>query len=284
MASCNSSTSSPTRPSIRTCRRCRISRWPPRPSARSMRTCTRLTPCREPWEWSANCPRTSPWRSRIHTRGAWTCCGRAISTRRCRARSIRWRREAAGFRSVERQLPKNIALAVTYTHSRGVDMLRSRNINAPLPGTFNPLAPGSGVFPYGDVGNIYLYESSGLFTQNQLITNINARINAKLNLFGYYALGKAESNTDGAGTFPSNQYNEQPDWGRAGFDVRNRIFIGGSVVAPLGLRFSPFIIAQSGSPFDITTGQDMNGDSIFNDRPAFATNPSAAGVGDRKST
>ena len=183
-----------------------------------------------------------------------------------------------GAMGVERQLPKNITLAVTYTHSRGVDMLRSRNINAPLPGTFNPLAPGSGVFPYGDVGNIYLYESSGLFTQNQLITNINARINAKLNLFGYYALGKAESNTDGAGTFPSNQYNEQPDWGRAGFDVRNRIFIGGSVVAPLGLRFSPFIIAQSGSPFDITTGQDLNGDSIFNDRPAFATNPSAAGV------
>jgi hypothetical protein len=180
-----------------------------------------------------------------------------------------------GAMGVERQLPKNMTLAVTYTHSRGVDVLRTRNINAPLPGTFNPLVPGSGVFPYGDIGNMYLYESSGLFTQNQLITNINARINAKLTLFGYYALGKAESNTDGAGSFPSNQYNEQPDWGRAGFDVRNRIFIGGSVVAPLGLRFSPFIIAQSGMPFNITLSQDLNGDSIFNDRPAFA-GPNAA--------
>jgi hypothetical protein len=179
---------------------------------------------------------------------------------------------------VERQLPKNVTLAVTYTHSRGVDMLRSRNINAPLPGTFDPLVPGSGVFPYGDVGNIYLYESSGLFTQNQLITNVNARINAKANLFGYYALGKAESNTDGSGSFPSNPYDEQYDWGRAGFDVRNRVFLGGSVVAPLGLRFSPFIVAQSGAPFDITLGQDLNGDSIFNDRPAFATNPNAPGV------
>ncbi len=172
-----------------------------------------------------------------------------------------------GAMGVDRQLPKNITLALTYTHSRGVDMLRSRNINAPL--------PGSGLLPYPGEGNINLYESSGLFTQNQLITNINARINAKVNLFGYYALGKAESNTDGAGSFPSNQYNERYDWGRAGFDVRNRVFIGGSVVAPLGLRFSPFIIAQSGSPFDITLGQDLNGDSIYNDRPAFA-GPDAA--------
>ncbi len=171
---------------------------------------------------------------------------------------------------VERQLPKNISLSVNYTHSRGVDVLRSRNINAPLPGTYDPLVPGSGEFPYGDVGNIYLYESSGLFTQNQLITNVNARVSAKLNLFGYYVLGKADSNTDGAGTFPSNPYDEQPDWGRAGFDVRNRVFLGGSIVTPLGLRFSPFIIAQSGAPFDITIGQDLNGDSIFNDRPAFA--------------
>ncbi|MFN7992620.1 MAG: TonB-dependent receptor [Bryobacteraceae bacterium] len=185
---------------------------------------------------------------------------------------------AQGAIGVERQLPKNITLAMTYTHSRGIHTLRSRNINAPLPGTFDPLVAGSGTFPYGDVGNIYLYESSGLFTQNQLITNVNARINAKFNLFGYYVFGKAESNTDGAASFPSNQYNEKYDWGRAGFDVRHRMFIGGSLVAPLALRFSPFIIASSGQPFDITLGRDLNGDTLFNDRPALATNANAPGV------
>ena len=70
---------------------------------------------------------------------------------------------------VERQLPKNMTLSVTYTHSRGVDVLRSRNIKCAAPGTYDPLVPGSGVFPYGDIGNIYLYESSGLFNQNQVI-------------------------------------------------------------------------------------------------------------------
>jgi hypothetical protein len=39
---------------------------------------------------------------------------------------------------------------------------------------------------------------------------------------------------------------------------------------PYAFRLSPFLIASSGTPYNITTGQDLNGDSIFNDRPAFA--------------
>ena len=31
------------------------------------------------------------------------------------------------------------------------------------------------------------------------------------------------------------------------------------------------IEANSGSPFNITIGQDLNGDNQFNDRPAYAT-------------
>ena len=37
-----------------------------------------------------------------------------------------------------------------------------------------------------------------------------------------------------------------------------------------GFRVSPFMVANAGAPFNITTGTDLNGDSIFNDRPAFA--------------
>ena len=40
---------------------------------------------------------------------------------------------------IERQLPFNSTLAVTLTDSHGEHLLRSRDINAPLPGTFNPL-------------------------------------------------------------------------------------------------------------------------------------------------
>ena len=63
------------------------------------------------------------------------------------------------------------------------------------------------------------------------------------------------------------------DYGRAAFDVRNRVFVGGTISLPYAFRLSPFIIANSGSPFNIIVGQDLNGDSIFNDRPALASRP-----------
>jgi hypothetical protein len=34
---------------------------------------------------------------------------------------------------------------------------------------------------------------------------------------------------------------------------------------------NPFVIVQSGRPFNITVGRDLNGDTVFTDRPAFAT-------------
>ena len=49
--------------------------------------------------------------------------------------------------SVERQVTKNATVSVTYLNSRGVHQLFLRNANAPLPGTYNPADPTSGVRP-----------------------------------------------------------------------------------------------------------------------------------------
>ena len=179
---------------------------------------------------------------------------------------------------IERQLPKNITVALTYTNSHGVHMLRSRNINAPLPGTYDPQNPASAVRPFGGTENIYQYESSGIFNQNQLTANYNARVSPKFSLFGFYMLNRARSNSDGAGSFPANQYDWSTEYGRAGFDVRQRFFTGGSIALPFGFRISPFLQASSGRPFDILVGRDLNGDSLFNDRPAFATDLSRPSV------
>jgi hypothetical protein len=121
-----------------------------------------------------------------------------------------------------------------------------------------------------DVGNLYQYESDGLFNQNQVITNLNLHLGTKVALFGFYSLNFANSNTSGVSSFPSNSYDLALDYGRAAFDIRHRLFLGGSFSLPKGLRLSPFMLANSGSPFNITTGQDNNGDSIFNDRPTYA--------------
>jgi len=40
---------------------------------------------------------------------------------------------------------------------------------------------------------------------------------------------------------------------------------------PRGFRLSPFLIASTGNPFNITTGQDLFGDNAFNARPYKAS-------------
>jgi hypothetical protein len=169
--------------------------------------------------------------------------------------------------SLERQLSKIANLTVSYLNSRGVHQFLSWNANAPLPGT--PFSDGPRPDP--GAGNIYQYASEGMFKQNQLIASFNIRAGTKLSLFGYYTLNYANSNASGASSFPSNQYDLSVDYGRAAFGARQRLFLGGTIGMPYGFRLSPFMITDSGSPYNVTLGQDVSNDSLFNDRPAFAT-------------
>ena len=169
---------------------------------------------------------------------------------------------------VDQQVTKSATVSVTYLNSRGVHSLDTRNINAPL---YGGNTDNSGLRPFGTNQNIYQYESGAIFKQNQLLVNFNLRASTSISFFGFYALGYVNSDTGGVTTFPSQQYDISADYGRAAFDVRQRLFIGGSYQTPKwGIRLSPFMIAFSGPPFNITTSQDLNGDSIFNDRPSFA--------------
>jgi hypothetical protein len=178
---------------------------------------------------------------------------------------------------LERQLSKSATVSVTYLNSHGVHQLLTRDINAPLPGTYPLGDPSVGQLPYPNSGNIYQYESAGLFNQNQLITNFNLRMGTKLMLFGVYTLGYAHSNTGGVSSSPMNPYDIEEDYGRAAFDVRHRVFVGGTWTLPRGFAISPFVVANSSAPFNITLGQDVYGTGIVtNARPAFAA-PGASG-------
>ena len=167
-------------------------------------------------------------------------------------------------------------ISANYQHTRDQHLYLTRNINAPLP--CPELGPDStcGVRPLGTTQNIYEYDSQGASNRNRF--TINANLHAKqYGLFTYYSISGAEANTSGVSSFPSNSYNLHQDYGRATF-VRQRAFIGGFADLPYHFNFNPFIIYQSSTPFNITTGTDNNGDSIFNDRPAFATDLSRPSV------
>lgn len=165
--------------------------------------------------------------------------------------------------SVERQLTKTATLAVTYLNSRGFDQLLSLSLN---PATAN--GP-----------RTYQYASESVFRQNQLIVNSNVRAGSKIQLFGFYTLNYANSDTAGVSSFASNSYDISEDYGRASFDTRHRLFLGGSLALPYAFRLSPFMIASSGTPFNVSSADDLNGDSIFNDRPVLVSTATCAGLG-----
>ena len=173
---------------------------------------------------------------------------------------------------IEHQFGKSFTLSSTYINSRGVHQLYSDNINAFLTGTYDETT-GTGVRPNGINENIYQFESGGVYNQNQLITNYSVRAK-RLSLFGFYILNFAKADTSGATYFPSNQFDPGADYGRSTFDVHQRFILGGNYTAPFGISISPFIVTASGTPFNITIGQDLNGDNQFNDRPAIATSSS----------
>ena len=169
--------------------------------------------------------------------------------------------------SLERQVTKVANATLTYLNSRGVHQLLSNVINAPLPGTPD--------YPYSGLPNpaIFQYQSAGVFRQNQLIAQFNVQAGAKVSLHGYYSLNYANSDVSSAGGFPSDPHDLRLDYGRASFAIRDRLFTGGTISLPHAFRLSPFMIFNSGSPYNVTEGgQDLADDLQFNVRPSFATN------------
>jgi hypothetical protein len=170
---------------------------------------------------------------------------------------------------LERQVTKILMVSVTYLNTHGVHQLITRDINAPDPANADSARPNP------NLSNLYQYESAGLYNQNQMIANFNLR-GRSVSLFGFYTLSYVDSNTAGGGSFPMNQYDLEEDYGRAAYDVRNRLFLGGNWNLRHGFQVSPFVVANSAPPFNITLSDDLGGSSYlptFNARPSFASNP-----------
>ena len=169
---------------------------------------------------------------------------------------------------VERQLPRNTTMAVTYTHTQALHLEQVVPINTPLPGTYIPGKPTSGVRPYGlAAGNLFDYQSGGMLRQNILMANFNTRFSRNVSLFGNYQFNHSN---DLPGT-PTNPYDFAEDWGRSSLERRHRFQLVGSIVAPLNIRVSPFVTIQSGAPYDVQLGRDLYGNTLTNARPTFAT-------------
>jgi Carboxypeptidase regulatory-like domain len=178
-----------------------------------------------------------------------------------------------GAVGVDRTVAKAITANVTYLYSRGIHQYLSDNINAPLydytTNTFiiDPKT-GQPELPFPGEGNLYQFQSEGVYRQQQLITSVNARAR-NYSISSFYVLSYFKSDTSGANYFPSRQDDIAFDYGRASNDVRNRFFLLATTNLPYGIQGSIFTIANAGAPYNITTGQDLNQDNQYNERPSL---------------
>jgi hypothetical protein len=182
----------------------------------------------------------------------------------------------------ERQLPSKFTFFAVGFNYRGKHLLRLRNINAPLPGTYDARNPNSSVRPFGNIGDIYYYESSGNFNDYRFFGGLRRQMSKGFSVFANFGMGKGKTDTDCifgslASCFPANTYDVSGEYSRVGFIPSGNFFVGGTLTVPrLKVTLNPFIVLSSGRPFNIVTGRDTNGDGIFTERPAFAaaqTNP-----------
>jgi len=181
--------------------------------------------------------------------------------------------------SFEHQVSKTFNFQFGYSYSQSLRTLRTSNINAPLGGTYNPAFPTSGVRPFGSQeGNIFQFQSNGRSRSNSFYVSANGKIAKKVDFWTNYSWNQSRASDTGTSGSPTDAYDFSQEWGRASFDIRHWFSAQASYQTRSGFSVNTFIIANSGPPFNITTGRDTNGDTSFSERPAFAIDLSKPGV------
>jgi hypothetical protein len=180
---------------------------------------------------------------------------------------------------IDRQLSKVMTANVTYLYSRGIHQYLTNNVSAI--GSFPAENIASRTYPAGGISkpaeNDLQYQSGGVYRQNQVIASITARY-PRFSIFSFYTYNNSRGDSSGVTYTPSIAADPGFDYGRTSFDVHNRFLVLGNIPAPWQLSFAPFLSANSGTPYNITTGSDLTGNNQFNARPTFAASCGQAGA------
>jgi hypothetical protein len=172
---------------------------------------------------------------------------------------------------VERELWNKNSLTVEYEFLHGTHLFRSRNINAPLPQT--------GLRPDPNFVNINQVESTAFVRSHALTATFRGHFGKVFEPYIQYVFSKTINDTSGTFALPANNYDLRPEIGPADFDYRHRLNLMGALSLPRAFQLGLLLSAQSGAPFDITTGFDNNGDTLATDRPPGVTRNTGRGPG-----
>src|SRR5215831_4719976 len=178
--------------------------------------------------------------------------------------------------TVQRILPFNSNLEVSYVGRVGLWLERVRNINQLPVGTCpNGTCPGGvnyySLLPYKGYNQIQLAENAARSSYNGLNVAWNRRFTKGLSFGVSYTYSKSYDNASGRKDIVANAFDDRNYWGPSSFDTRNILVINwiwelpyhntkgltGALIG--GWQITGITQKQSGTPFSVATTDDFAG-------------------------
>jgi hypothetical protein len=173
--------------------------------------------------------------------------------------------------SLEREVSRAITAALTYRYIRGVSLFRSVDANPPLPLDFTRRLAGYAA--------VHTLQSSAALKSHSLTMTIQVTGGKMFRGTALYTLGRTLTHADDEDTLPPDSLDLSREWGRATSDRRHRFRLLGSWRLPAGLTLGTIFEADSGRPYEWTTGRDLNRDGLAIERPAGLNRNALEGPG-----
>jgi hypothetical protein len=172
-----------------------------------------------------------------------------------------------------------------FNYGANWDQIRVENINAPMVRNSTGVAPDPiaallAPRPIAPNQNIFLYQKLAHMRGRFLVLSLGQNDYKRFGVSAFYVHltgvrsdgGFRGEDTSGAAT-PQSSYSQQGESSRVDWQTSGLFGLMGHVKLPLKAELSTELFASSGTPYNITTGTDANGDGNFNDRPSYASGP-----------
>jgi len=180
---------------------------------------------------------------------------------------------------LDRQVAKAITGNVTYVYSQGAHQFFTDNFSAAalFPTAYAEIHQYPATAPYTPTTNNMQYQSGGFYRESQIMATVRATYR-RFSFSANYTYSNALGDTSGVSSVPSVSSYPGLDYGRTNFDIHHRFMFFGNFNLPWAVSVSPMFVANSGMPFNITTGSDLTGNNQFNARPTYAASCSEPGA------
>ncbi|HTW47360.1 MAG TPA: TonB-dependent receptor [Acidobacteriaceae bacterium] len=186
---------------------------------------------------------------------------------------------------IEHDFPHHWHAESDFNYGANWDQVRAENINAPIVASSigtapdplaallapRPITPNENIFRYEKLAHMrgeffvfflrqYSYKSFGFSSFFVKMAGVRSD--------GGFRAG----DTSGAAN-PQSSYSEQGESSRVDWQEGHLFGVNGNVKLPLKAELASQLFTSGGTPYNITTGTDANGDGDFNDRPSYASAP-----------